>query len=260
MATAATDSDGTPPQPAPPAPAARQRRDVRWWRRPWIAPLALATLVFLAFSVPRYLSLDPRQAAAYGDAPAWSLGWYYPLLVTHIFAGALVMLAVCLQVWPWLRRNHPAVHRWNGRLYAGLGLAAVGIPSVPLAVLSTSGPATAVSTVLWSLLWIACTALGWRAARRRNFAAHRAWMVRSFALIFAIATDRVWIVVYAVTVGPLVDQAGSLGEDGAVMVMAATASWFSWVVNLLIAEWWLQYRRPPRSRPGAERRPAPAAG
>jgi len=46
-----------------PAPAERPRRPRRstpWWRRPWVAPLALATLVFLSFSVPRYAALDPE--------------------------------------------------------------------------------------------------------------------------------------------------------------------------------------------------------
>ncbi|WP_269082871.1 hypothetical protein [Allosalinactinospora lopnorensis] len=29
-----------------------------------------------------------------------------------------------------------------------------------------------------------------------------------------------------------------------IAAIAGSTSWTSWVVNLLIAEWWIQYRRP----------------
>ena len=31
-------------------------------RRPWVVPLALLTVIFIAYAVPPYLSLDPAQA------------------------------------------------------------------------------------------------------------------------------------------------------------------------------------------------------
>ncbi|HWO62053.1 MAG TPA: hypothetical protein VNO31_18710, partial [Umezawaea sp.] len=54
---------------------------VAFWRRPWIAPLLFVTVAFLAFSVPRYLTLDPAQSrlSIREDAPL-----HYPTLVLHI--------------------------------------------------------------------------------------------------------------------------------------------------------------------------------
>jgi len=90
-------------------------------RRPWVVPLALLTVIFIAYAVPPYLTLDPAQARTQPMPPHAS---YYPLLVTHIFLGSIALLAACLQVWPWLRRSHPAVHRWSGRVYVAVALSA----------------------------------------------------------------------------------------------------------------------------------------
>ena len=79
-----------------------------------VVPLALLAVTFVGYAVPPYLSLDPERARIQPIPPHAS---YYPLLVTHIFLGSLALLAACLQVWPWLRSAHPAIHRWSGRVY-----------------------------------------------------------------------------------------------------------------------------------------------
>jgi len=90
-------------------------------RRPWVVPLVLLTVIFIAYAVPPYLTLDPARARIQPMPPHAS---YYPLLVTHIFLGSVALLAACLQVWPWLRRSHPAIHRWSGRVYVTAALSA----------------------------------------------------------------------------------------------------------------------------------------
>jgi hypothetical protein len=68
-------------------------------------------------------------------------------------------------------------------------------------------------------------------ARQRRFAEHRAWMIRSFALTTSTVVNRLWLVL-------------THHRSVAIIIAAASASvWLSWVVNLLIAEWWLQRRR-----------------
>ena len=61
------------------------------------------TIGFVVYAVPPYLTLDPSRArlAPLPDNPV-----FYPLLVTHIFLGSIVLLTGCLQLWPWLRRAH----------------------------------------------------------------------------------------------------------------------------------------------------------
>lgn len=63
-------------------------------RRPWVAPLALLTVIFIAYAVPPYLSLDPAQARI---QPMPSHSSYYPLLVTHILLGSAALLAACFR-------------------------------------------------------------------------------------------------------------------------------------------------------------------
>lgn len=82
-----------PPQRPGPPTGAREP----WWRRTWTLPSTLFTLVFLSTAVPPYLSLDPSAAPVpIRPGPAW----YYPLLVTHVFGGTLLMLITVAQLSP----------------------------------------------------------------------------------------------------------------------------------------------------------------
>lgn len=259
----------TPPSttetPQPSASAATRPRVV-WWRRPWILPLALLTVVFLGFSLPPYAGLDPDQARTFSEDP-WRYPWHYPVLVTHIFAGAVIMLAMVLQVWPWLRRHHPKVHRWSGRVYVFVGVPFVGVASLLLSPFSSSGPGTAVSNTLFSLLWLIFTVVGYRMVRQRRYAEHRVWMLRSFALTLAIITNRFWGIACTMLLIPQLDTVFGGDEQALLLVVAPMTSWLSWVVNLLVVEWWIQHRKPrrgvrsgggTRARSG-ERTPGPAA-
>jgi uncharacterized membrane protein YozB (DUF420 family) len=207
-------------------------------RRPWVVPLALLTVIFIGYAVPPYLSLDRAQAR---NQPMPPYASYYPLLVTHIYLGSVALLAACLQVWPWLRRFHPDIHRWSGRSYAAAVLPA-SICVMIIAPLGQFGASQRVANTMLALLWFGTTLAGFRAIRQRRYVDHRKWMLRSVALAFSIVANRFWIAVaFAVFVpeiftGAEVDQADISQAIGA-------ANWMSWVVNLLIIEWWLQ-RRP----------------
>jgi hypothetical protein len=109
----------------------------------------LLTVIFVAYAVPPYLTLDPARARTQPMPPHAS---YYLLLVTHIFLGSIALLAACLQVWPWLRRWHPAVHRWSGRVYVSVALSA----SVCVMIISPMGLYGAnqrVANTMLALLW-----------------------------------------------------------------------------------------------------------
>lgn len=104
-----------------------------------------------------------------------------------------------------------------------------------------------------ALLWFAVTFAGLVAARRRRYQEHRRWMIRSFALCVSIVVNRVWLVLFLVGLMPFLD--GYYGGDmDALIEDAAVASiWTSWIVNLMIAQWWLD--RKPKRR---DRTPLPA--
>jgi hypothetical protein len=177
---------------------------------------------------------------------------YYPLLVTHIVFGSVALLAGCLQVWPWLRRQHPAVHRLSGRVYVFGGVLPAGV--AVLGVAPCSSFVSQVGNTLLALLWVPVTIAGYRAARQRRFVEHREWMIRSFALTTSIVVNRLWLVALLILLAP--GTGSAFGGDEAAMVDAAAAAsvWLSWVVNLLVAEWWLHRGRSARLR--AKARPA----
>jgi uncharacterized membrane protein YozB (DUF420 family) len=194
-----------------------------------LVAFAAVVLAFLAFSLPPYLGLDPAQSRV---APVYPL--HYPLLVAHIGFGTIALLTAGLQIWPWLRRAHPRVHRWSGRLYLFGGVFPAGVAVLGAAPVSATGPVGAVGNSMLAVLWLGTAWAGWRAARDRRYADHRRWMVRSVALTFSIVVNRVWIGIYLgvfALFGPL--------DEAAVLGASAASVWTSWVVNLLVAEWWL---------------------
>jgi uncharacterized membrane protein len=237
----ATDTTTTTPSPASPAGLARP---VRWWRRPWVAPLAIITAIFLATSLPRYVGLDPTQSLVPTDRGAV----FYPALVTHIFTGSVMLAAAVLQLWPWLRAHHPRVHRWSGRVYVATALV-TGVAALVVAQFPSAGLGQQLANTLLGVLFLVCTLLGFRAVRQRRFGDHREWMVRSTALAFSIVANRFWIPVLLAIFVPESLTDPSIGvEHPAVKDVAITSAWVSWVGNLLFAEWWLHRKPKKRGR------------
>ena len=68
-------------------------------------------------------------------------------------------------------------------------------------------------------------------------------MLRSYALATSIVGNRRWAVLLIVVLLPQLDTTFG-GDENAMINTAANASvWLSWVVNLLVVEWWLQRGR-----------------
>src|SRR5215207_4979098 len=102
-----------------------------------VAVLLVVVALFLALELPAYLGFDPAasRVPARSDLPL-----HYPLLVAHILFGSVALVTACLQIWPWLRRTHPAVHRWSGRAYLFGGVFPGGLAVLAVAPVSSTGP------------------------------------------------------------------------------------------------------------------------
>lgn len=222
---------------APPPATPRRRR--RHPLRTAALPLGLLSVVFLAFALPPYLGLDPAQARL--PVPE-QYPWFYPALVAHIALGTVALITAVLQVWPWLRRRHPVVHRWSGRIYLFGGTLPGAVAVFFVAPFAESGGVNAnIANTMLGTLWLVTGIAGYRAARARRFAEHREWMLRSVALTFSIVANRFWSTLMIVVFVP---GMGAPGSDPVAMAQAIGAStWISWVVNLLVVEWWLQRTR-----------------
>lgn len=156
----------------------------------------------------------------------------HPWLILHMALGGTALLVGPLQMLPALRRRR-VLHRWLGRIYV-VGCLLGGIAGLTMAFGTTAGPVAAWGFGALAVAWLTTNVQGWRMARARRFDAHRAWMIRSFALTFGAVMLRVYL--------PLSQIAGIPFGDAYTAI-----AWLAWVPNLLVAEMYL--RRGPVLRP-----------
>ncbi|BCJ45390.1 hypothetical protein GCM10010168_86590 [Actinoplanes ianthinogenes] len=231
----------------------------RWWRRPWIVPLAAIVVIFVAFSIPPYLSFDPARSRV-PQPPSLGVAHFW-LLVPHVLFGSVALGTAVFQIWPWFRQRYPVAHRRIGRLYVFGGVLPGGLCALTIGAFTPFGPVTRASDVLLALLWLGTTVAGWRAARRRRFGEHRRWMIRSFALTASIISNRIWGAIFAIALLPRLDTTFHGDERLLSWVVSAGAAWLGWTIPLLVAEWWLDRDRTRGRRRdrGQDRRRVPGA-
>lgn len=223
----------------------------RFWRRPWIGPLMLLAAAFLAFSVPRYLTFDPAQSNV--PAPE-GFGAHYVLLVGHVLCGTVAMVTACFQIWPAFRTRHPSAHRVMGRIYVLAGVLPGGVLGIAVGLMSPFGPVARAANVTLGILWLATTIAGFRMARQRRYGEHRRWMVRSFWLTFAIITTRVTGAIFGfILYGEQMAEINGPTDPRAQM-FTGIGVWVGLMINLVIAEWWLERGTATQRRARKERR------
>lgn len=210
-------------------------------------------VVFLLFSLPAYLGLDPTHSRL---PLREGFAWHYPMLVAHIGFGSVALLTCCLQIWPKLRERYPVLHRRVGRIYVLAGVLPAGLLGIVVGATAViPGLAGKAGNITLAIVWLAVTFAGFRAARRRRIEEHRRWMIRSFSLTTSIVVNRLWVVGLISALRPFLNTHFG-GDMNALIKSAAEASiWLSWVVNLLVAEWWIERGRAGTLEWGAQKAP-----
>ncbi|MBM4187931.1 MAG: DUF2306 domain-containing protein [Gemmatimonadetes bacterium] len=191
------------------------RRTIAWWivvALGWLVALyALATAALGAKVYPP----DLRDAFL---ARPWAI-------TSHAFFGAIAML-----IGPWQFRRGPGWnrrrHRWVGRGYLVACLLS-GVAGLFMAFYSFGGLVTHLGFGLLAIGLLTTTGAAYWSIRAKRVAEHRAWMIRSYALIFAAVTLRIELPVLTATLQ---------GFEPAYRIIA----WLCWVPNLLAAEWYLR--------------------
>jgi uncharacterized membrane protein len=152
-----------------------------------------------------------------------------PIAVSVHLAGGIVAIVLgALQVNSRLRSRFLSIHRWAGRAYV-IAVLAGGVAGFILALSSFGGLVTHFGFGLMAVFWIGTTLNAYRHIRRGDLNAHRAWMLRSYALTLAAVTLRIYI--------PLSQIAG-IEFEAAYQVI----SWLCWVPNILVVEWFVLAR------------------
>jgi hypothetical protein len=117
------------------------------------------------------------------------------------------------------------------------------VATIPVAVWS-GRPVTQIGLTAAAALWLLTGGLAYRAARRRDFAAHRAWMMRNYALTFLAVTSRVLVPLLLLVQLPFngVDPA-SIGET-----LVPVGQTLGWIINLAVVESIIRRRHRPGLR------------
>jgi len=186
---------------------------------------ALGALLAAAVALVSYRYLAPGLPAPEIVA-ANAFGVWLPV---HAAAAATALLVAPLQFRSQLRARRPRVHRWLGRIYV-TGCLLGGVSGLALALGASTGPVSSIAFGALALVWFAATVQAWRLARRRDFTAHREWMIRSFALTFAAVTLRLYL--------PIA-QLLPIEFDDAYRAI----SFLCWIPNLAVAEAYLRRNR-----------------
>jgi uncharacterized membrane protein len=194
--------------------------------------LAHAVVIALSLGVAGYglvmYSLHEPGARLHPDMRA-TYAEHGLAIRAHVFASAVALILGPFQFLPGLRAARPALHRWSGRAYLGLGVLVGGLAGLVMATHAFGGMMSKLGFGALALLWLATGTLAYRAIRNGDTAEHRRWMIRNFALAFAAVTLRLQL--------PAA-MALRIPFEVAYPIIA----WSCWVPNHVVAEAWLRRR------------------
>jgi uncharacterized membrane protein len=199
----------------------------------WLVPSGLVALSLVPVAAGSARLVELSGSPAVTEANARFVTTPLPV-VLHIVGATVFCLLGALQFSTSLRRR--AWHRRSGRLVVPAGLVAASsglwmavhydLPASDNAVLMVTR--LVVGTFMIVALMVALVAV-----RRRDFAVHRDWMMRGYAVGIGagtqVLTNLPWVLLFG-TPSPMV-RAGLMGAG--------------WAINLAVAEWFIR-RRPAR--------------
>ncbi|MEE9314148.1 MAG: DUF2306 domain-containing protein [Rhizobiaceae bacterium] len=191
-------------------------------------PIIVLLSVIIALASLRFIPLDlelsfPPMQHQFENA---RLGF-----LLHISASPIALAIGAYQLLPNMRKRHLTLHRWLGRLYA-IVIIVGGVSGFYIAfnIESTIG---AIGFALLAVIWVFVTAQAVLKARAKQFADHRIWMIRSFALTFAAVTLRLQLATF------------QFGFEMPYEQVYPFLAWSCWIPNIIFAQWWIsKYPRP----------------
>jgi uncharacterized membrane protein len=205
----------------------------------WAAVIFLA-FIGLAVAARRAIVLFKPGAMSAANNPAAQLDSHFAnhrtLTLAHIVPAMLFMVLGPLQFVFGLRSKYPQVHRWSGRIFLTAS-AVVGITGLTMAFGKTIGGVDekAAITLFGTFFLIALAKALWHALRR-EFAQHREWMIRGYAIGLAVATIRP-------IMGTFFAAALLRGRMPEPKEFFGTAFWIGFTLQMIAAEIWINYTR-----------------
>jgi len=211
----------------------------------WIAVILLAFIGLVVATRRTTVLLKPGGLNP-ATNPAAQLDAHFAdhrtLTLAHVLPAILFMVLGPLQFVPSLRSKYPQIHRWSGRIFLTAS-AVVGITGLTMAFRKTIGgiDEKAAITLFGTFFLIALAKALWHALRR-DFAQHREWMIRGYAIGLAVATIRPIMAMFFAA-------ALMRGHAPEPKEFFGTAFWIGFTLQMIAAEIWVNYTRSPASSP-----------
>ena len=206
----------------------------------WSAVMFLAS-IGLAVATRRTIVLMKPGTMSSAKNPAVQLDAHFAnhatLTLAHVLPAMLFMVLGPLQFVRGLRAKYPQVHRWSGRIFLTASTV-VGVTGLTMAFGKTIGGVDekAAITLFGTFFLIALAKALWHALRR-EFAQHREWMIRGYAIGLAVATIRP-------IMGTFFAAALLRGHAPEPKEVFGTAFWIGFTLQTIAAEIWINYTRP----------------
>jgi len=205
----------------------------------WVAVIFLA-LIGVSVATRRVIVLVKPGAMSASKNPASALDEHFAkektLTLLHVVPGMIFMILGPLQFVRRLRENHPVVHRWTGRIFLAAS-AVIGATGLTMALLGTIGGLDEKAAILLfgSFFLFALGKALWHVLHR-EFAKHREWMIRGYAVGLAVATIRP-------IMGGFFAAALMSGHVPQPERFFGTAFWIGFTVQTIAAEIWVRRTR-----------------
>ena len=186
--------------------------------------MTLGALVVILFSL-RYFTFNSEvyvesQRAVY---EAHVVG-----LMLHITGMVFALALGPFQFLRSLRNRHRSLHRTMGKVYIACALVG-GLGGLYMSFYSIADIWSGVGFGLLAVGVLISTSQAYVSIRNRQIDEHREWMTRSFALILAAVTLRIYAPVLQIWVSEY--------------TTFAIVGFLSWVPNILVAEWMIRRQR-----------------
>lgn len=111
------------------------------------------------------------------------------LILGHVSLAIPCLLLGPFLLIPQFRKSYPHVHRAMGKTYV-VGVLISAVLGFTLALGNKYGYVARAGFASLGVVWFVTTFAAYRAIRMRSFAAHRRWMIRSYAISLAAVTVR----------------------------------------------------------------------
>jgi uncharacterized membrane protein len=203
---------------------------------------AVILLAFIGLAVAARRTVVLWKPGALGSArnPAAALDAHFEhqrvLTLGHILPGMLFMVLGPLQFIRSVRSKYPQFHYWSGRVFLAAS-AVIGVTGLRMAFGKTIGGLDEKAAILlFGTLFLISLGKGLWHALHRQFAQHREWMLRGYAIGLAVATVRP-------IMGAFFAFAVAHGQTPQPKDFFGTAFWLGFTLQTMVAEIWINYTR-----------------